>query len=79
MIKYPICFFSMAMTNDQKCFACLHREIRPELGVNGQLVYCRKKEMVVRPKTECTLYSRATKQSVKDLHRAIYGEIEEEE
>ena len=66
------------MTNDQKCFTCLHREIRPELGVNGQLIYCRKKEMVVRPKAECPLYSRATKQSVKELHRSIYGEIEEE-
>jgi hypothetical protein len=46
--------------------------------VNGQLIYCRKKEMVVRPKTECTLYSRATKQAVKDLNRTIYGEILEE-
>ncbi len=34
--------------------------------------------MVVRPKVECPLYLRATKQSVKDLHRTIYGEIEEE-
>ena len=42
------------------------------------MVYCRRKEMVVRAKTECTLYSRATKQAVKDLHRTIYGEIEEE-
>jgi hypothetical protein len=66
------------MTNDQKCFTCLHREIRPDLGVSGQLIYCRKKEMVVTPKVECALYSRATKQSVKDLHRSIYGEIEQE-
>jgi hypothetical protein len=66
------------MTNDQKCFTCLHREIRPELGVNGQLIYCRRKEMVVRAKPECTLYSRATRQSVKELHKSIYGEIEEE-
>ena len=42
------------------------------------MIYCRKKEMVVRPKVECPLYTRATKQSVKDLHRTIYGEIEEE-
>ena len=42
------------------------------------MIYCRKKEMVVRPKTECSLYSRATKQSIKELHRSIYGEIEEE-
>lgn len=34
--------------------------------------------MVVRPKAECSLYSRATRQSVKELHRSIYGEIEEE-
>jgi hypothetical protein len=34
--------------------------------------------MVVRPKVECNLYSRATKQSVKELNRSIYGEIEEE-
>ena len=51
---------------------------KADLGVSGQLIYCRKKEMVVRPKVECPLYLRATKQSVKDLHRTIYGEIEEE-
>ena len=42
------------------------------------MIYCRRKEMVVRAKAECHLYSRATKQSVKELHRTIYGEIEEE-
>jgi hypothetical protein len=67
------------MINDEKCFTCLQREIRPELGVNGQLIYCRKKQMVVRPKNECTLYFRATKQAIQDLNRTIYGEIDEEQ
>ncbi len=34
--------------------------------------------MVVTAKGECPIYYRATKQSVKELHRTIYGEIEEE-
>lgn len=42
------------------------------------MIYCRKKEMVVSAKAECPIYSRATRQSVKELHRTIYGEIEEE-
>jgi hypothetical protein len=46
--------------------------------VNDQLIYCRKKDMVVRPKVECTLYTRATQQSIKELHRALYGVIEDE-
>ncbi|MCE5296734.1 MAG: hypothetical protein LLG16_06485 [Euryarchaeota archaeon] len=46
--------------------------------MNDQLIYCRKKDMVVRPKAECTLYTRATQQSIKELHRALYGVIEDE-
>jgi hypothetical protein len=65
------------MNDKQLCFSCLQRETRPELGVNGQLIYCRKKDMVVRPKLECNLYFRATQQSVRDLHKSLYGVIEE--
>jgi hypothetical protein len=61
------------------CSTCLNRENRPEIGVGGQLIYCRKKDMVLRPKTQCGLYSKATAQSVRELHRALYGVIEEEE
>jgi hypothetical protein len=61
------------------CQTCLNRENRPEIGVGGQLIYCRKKDMVLRPKVECALYARATAQSVRELHRTLYGEIEEEE
>jgi hypothetical protein len=61
------------------CSTCLNRENRPEIGVGGQLIYCRKKDMVLRPKLECALYAKATVQSVRELHRALYGEIEEEE
>jgi hypothetical protein len=61
------------------CFTCLHRENRPELGVNDQLIYCRKKEMVVRPKGECPLYSRATARAMQELNRALYGTMEEAE
>jgi len=43
------------------------------------LIYCRKKDMVLRPKLECALYAKATAQSVRELHRTLYGEIEEEE
>ncbi|OPY31422.1 MAG: hypothetical protein A4E32_01878 [Methanomassiliicoccales archaeon PtaU1.Bin124] len=60
------------------CFTCLHRENRPELGVNDQLIYCRKKDMVVRPKVECTVFYRATQQSIKELHKSLYGTIDEE-
>ncbi|NLX46689.1 MAG: hypothetical protein GXY70_00735 [Euryarchaeota archaeon] len=63
------------MTN-KLCFSCLHRENRPELGLSDQLVYCRKKEVVVRPKLECPLYSRATARAVQELNRALYGVIE---
>ncbi|MCX6650463.1 MAG: hypothetical protein NT131_02240 [Methanomassiliicoccales archaeon] len=61
------------------CFSCLHRENRPELGLSDQLIYCRKKEMVVRPKIECNLYSKATSKAVQELNRALYGVMEEAE
>lgn len=60
------------------CFSCLHRENRPELGVSDQLVYCRRKEMVVRPKSECPIYSKATSRAVQELNKALYGMIVEE-
>jgi len=66
------------MTTKPLCFLCLHRENRPELGVNDQLIYCRKKDLVVRPKTECTLFTKATQQSIKELHKTLYGVIEDE-
>jgi hypothetical protein len=46
--------------------------------VNDQLIYCRKKDMVVRPKIECVLFTKATQQSIKELHRSLYGVIEDE-
>jgi len=58
------------------CFSCLQRENRPEIGLSDQLTYCRKKEMVVRPKMECPLYSRATARAVQELNRALYGVME---
>ncbi|HSV42705.1 MAG TPA: hypothetical protein VLH13_04765 [Methanomassiliicoccales archaeon] len=66
------------MNQKALCFTCLHRENRPELGVNDQLIYCRKKDMVVRPKAECTLFYRATQQSIKALHKTLYGVLNEE-
>jgi len=66
------------MTEKAQCFSCLHREYRPELGIGGDLIYCRKKDMVVRPKLQCTIYTRATQQSVRELHRSLYGTIDEE-
>ncbi|MCG7844400.1 MAG: hypothetical protein MIO90_03100 [Methanomassiliicoccales archaeon] len=65
--------------NKALCFHCLQRENRPELGLSDQLIYCRKKEMVVRPKTECRLYSKATARAVQELNRALYGVMEEVE
>jgi hypothetical protein len=34
--------------------------------------------MVVRPKAECTLFTKATQQSIKELHKTLYGVIEDE-
>ncbi len=67
------------MNENLLCCTCLHREDRPELGLGGKLIYCRKKEMVVSPKLKCDIYSRATKQSIKELERSIYGVIPEGE
>lgn len=35
--------------------------------------------MVVRPKSECPIYSKATSRAVQELNKALYGMIEEVE
>jgi hypothetical protein len=67
------------MNDKALCCTCLQRENRPEIGIGGELIYCRKKQMVVSLKTKCDVYTRATKQSVRELERSLYGVIEEGE
>lgn len=68
------------MNNDQyQCFSCLFSDKRPEAGINGGLIYCQKKKLVVRPKTQCDVYLRATTQNRESFKASIYGTIEAEE
>jgi len=64
---------------DALCFTCLYRDARPEIGVGFELIYCMKKEMVVRPKRSCELYSKATAKSKEELRNSIYGTFNAEE
>ena len=68
------------MTTDKAlCFSCLYRDSRPETGTGFELIYCTKKEMVVRPKIACTFYSAATERSKEEMRNSIYGTFDEEE
>lgn len=61
------------------CFSCLFADRRPEAGVNAGLLYCQKKKLVVRPKTSCDLYVRATAQNTESFKASIYGTVTAEE
>lgn len=58
------------------CFSCLYMDRRPESGVQGGLIYCQKKKLVISPKVKCDLYVRATAQNRESLNASIYGTIE---
>ena len=66
-------------TEKALCFLCLYRDTRPETGTGFELIYCTKKEMVVRPKVTCTLYNKETQQSKEEMRNSIYGTFNEEE
>ncbi len=67
------------MSRDALCFSCLFVDERPELGFNGQLVYCMKKEKVVTPKTSCDLFVRSTQAGRDEMRTRIYGVLSGEE
>jgi hypothetical protein len=52
---------------------------RPESGINVGLIYCQKKNLVVRPKAECPVFLRATAQNRQSFNASIYGTIAAEE
>lgn len=52
---------------------------RPESGLNAGLIYCQKKNLVVRPKAECPIFLRATAQNRQSFNASIYGTIAAEE
>jgi hypothetical protein len=62
-----------------QCFSCLFSDKRPEAGVNEGMIYCQKKKLVVRPKTQCVIYLPATTQNRESFKASIYGTIEAEE
>jgi hypothetical protein len=61
------------------CFSCLYRDTRPETGTGFELIYCTKKEVVIRPKTACTIYERETERSKEDMRNSLYGTFDGEE
>jgi hypothetical protein len=61
------------------CFSCLYRDTRPETGTGFELIYCTKKEMVIRPKASCATYDRETERSKEEMRNSIYGTFDEEE
>ena len=68
------------MNKDQYlCFSCLYSDKRPEAGVNEGLIFCQTKRLVVRPKTQCDVYVRATAQNRESFKASIYGTIAAEE
>jgi hypothetical protein len=54
-----------------QCFSCLFSDKRPEAGINEGLIYCQKKKLVVRPKTQCEVYVRATLQNRESFKASI--------
>jgi hypothetical protein len=61
------------MSRDALCFSCLYKDERPELGFNSDLIYCIKKEIVVRPKMKCDLYVRSTDEGKEEMRNMMYG------
>jgi len=61
------------------CPSCLYLDRRPESGIQGGLIYCQKKKLVVRPKIKCDMYLRATVQNRESMKASIYGTISAEE
>lgn len=43
--------------------------------MQGGLIYCQKKKLVVRPKVKCDVYLRATAQNRESMKASIYGTI----
>ena len=58
------------------CLSCLYRDARPETGTGFQLIYCTKKEMVVRPKAACAIYDKETERSKEEMRNAIYEKVQ---
>jgi hypothetical protein len=67
------------MNKNALCFSCLYIEERPELGVNDELIYCIKKDKILRPKSECEFYVKSTDETRNALHSQIYGVLFEDE
>lgn len=70
------------MTEDRRnalCFVCLFRDVRPEVGVGDQLIYCMRKDRVVSPKMRCELFSKATEKAKEQLRNSLYGSFNEED
>lgn len=65
------------MGRDALCFSCLFVDERPELGFNGNLIYCMKKGIVVTPKEKCDLFVAATERGKEEMRNAIYGRYSE--
>ncbi|MDD1767389.1 MAG: hypothetical protein LUQ27_02315 [Methanomassiliicoccales archaeon] len=63
------------MSRDALCFSCLYKDERPELGFNSELIYCARKEIVVRPKTKCDLYVKSTDEGREEMRNMMYGVI----
>jgi hypothetical protein len=62
------------------CYSCLFKDNRTELGVEGGgLIYCSKKERVVRPKIECELFAQSTDKSREEMRNSLYGTFSGEE
>lgn len=69
-----------ALTSDKPiCFQCLYMDRRPESGMNAGLLFCQKKRLVLRPKTECALFVKETVQNRMNFKASIYGTMAVEE
>ncbi|MEM2943290.1 MAG: hypothetical protein QW083_03095 [Methanomassiliicoccales archaeon] len=67
------------MNEKPLCFSCLFLEERPEVGVNNRLIYCRKKDKILRPKSSCEFYILATEENRNELQSQLYGVFFEDE
>lgn len=72
-------FVSGHMSRDALCFSCLYKDERPELGFNSELIYCIKKEIVVRPKIQCDLYVKTTEEGREEMRNVMYGVISDDD
>ena len=66
-------------TDKPLCFQCLYKDKRPESGMNAGLLFCQKKMLVLRPKTECAQYVKETAQNRQSFNTKIYGTMMAEE